>query len=328
MTKPSCWIVTEGAAGMESQCRGLSEALGLEAVIKRVNPRLPWLALPSSWWPCPFRSLGSGSDRFDPPWPDILISCGRKSVAIALAVKRASGGRSFLVHVQDPLMNTAAFDLVAAPGHDRVKGANVIVTRGALHPVTPEKLGEAARHFRPLLAALPRPLVAVLVGGANGRDRFTPADAARIADQLVELARSTGAGLAVTPSRRTGAEYERILRERLKEVAAYLWDGSGENPYLGLLALSDYILVTSDSVSMASEACATGKPVYILELAGGSKRHRKFHDELREAGLTRPFEGRLERWSYAPLLDAEVVAAEVRRRLARRARAKIEAEPA
>lgn len=313
---------------MESQCRGLAEALGLAAVVKRVDPRLPWLALPSRWWPAPFRSLGRGSDRFAPPWPDILISCGRKSVAIALAVKRASGGRSFLVHVQDPLMSTAAFDLVAAPQHNSVKGANVVATRGALHPITPQKLAAAAEHFAPLLAHLPRPLVAVLVGGPNGRVRFQPRDATRIAAALVTLARTTGASLAATPSRRTGPECERILRERLAEVGGYLWDGSGENPYLGLLALADYILVTANSVSMASEACATGKPVYVIPLSGGSKRHRSFHEALRNEGLTRPFAGVLERWSYAPLLDAHTVAAEVERLLARRARANIEIPPA
>lgn len=301
---------------MESQCRGLSEALGLEAVVKRVNPRLPWLMLPVSWWPFPFRALGPGSDRLAPPWPDLLISCGRKSIAVALAVKRASGGRTFLVHVQDPLMNTAAFDLVAAPRHDGVRGENVIATRGALHPVTPAKLARAAEHFASYFAMLPRPLVAVLIGGANGRVHFTPEETAEIADQLAALARKTGAGLAVTPSRRTGAERERILRERLAAVGAFVWDGSGENPYLGMLALADHILVTADSVSMASEACATGKPVYVIPLAGGSRRHRRFHDELEEQGLTRPFAGTLEHWRYAPLLDAEVVAAEVRRRLA------------
>lgn len=328
MTNPTCWIVTEGAIGMESQCRGLSEALGLEAVIKRVNPRLLWLMLPADRWPLPSLSLGRGSDKLEPPWPDLLISCGRKSVAYSLAIKRRSGGRTVTVHVQDPLMDTAAFDLVAAPHHDRVAGPNVIVTRGALHPITPAKLARAAERFRPLLAALPRPLVAVLVGGPNGRYRLTPGDMAGIANELAQLARRTGAGLAVTPSRRTGDEYLRILHEHLDGIGAFIWDGAGENPYLGMLALADYLLVTADSVSMVSEACATGKPVYVIELPGGSKRHRRFHEDLRSQGLTRAFSGTLERWSYEPLLDAEQVAAEVKRLLAKRPAPKIEATPA
>lgn len=327
-TSETCWIVTEGAVGMENQCRGVAEALGLEPVVKRVNPRLPWLMLPSGWWPRPFRSLGRGSDRLDPPWPDILVTCGRKSVPFSLAIKQASGGRTFTIHVQDPLMPTAAFDLVAAPGHDRVRGPNVVATRGALNAVTAAKLALAAERFRLQLAGLPRPVVAVLVGGPNGRWRLAPGDMAAIADRLAALARRHGAGLWVTPSRRTGAANERVLRERLDGVPALIWDGTGDNPYLGMLALADFILVTADSVSMVSEATATGKPVYVIELAGASRRQRRFHEELRRLGATRPFTGALERWSYEPIRDAERVAAEVKRLLARRPAAKIEAAAA
>lgn len=323
MTTPTCWIITEGAAGMESQCRGLAEALGLTPVYKRVNPRLPWLLLPVDHWPCPFRALGPGSDRLEPPWPDLIIACGRKSVAFTLAIKRASGGRTFTVYIQDPQIAPTAFDLVAAPHHDRVMGPNVMTTRGALHPVSAAKLTEAAAHFGNRLPALPHPLIAVLVGGPNGRNRLTPEDTAGIADMLAATARRYGAGLLVTPSRRTGAENERVLRERLKDVPAYVWDWAGENPYLGFLALADYILVTFDSVSMVTEACATGKPVYVIELIGRSRRHGRFHQDLSTDGITRPFKGELEQWRYEPIYDAARVADEVRRLLAERGAPKI-----
>ena len=128
---------------------------------------------------------------------------------------------------------------------------------------------------------------------------------------------------SVTPSRRTGKENEAILRERLKSVPAWIWDGTGENPYTGMLALADTILATADSVSMVTEACATGKPVYVIELAGYSRRQGRFHRALEAAGITRPFAGTLERWSYQPIYDAERVAAEVRRLLEIRGAAKI-----
>ena len=80
-----------------------------------------------------------------------------------------------------------------------------------------------------------------------------------------------------------------------------LWSGEGENPYFAMLGLADYILVTSDSASMVSEACATGKPVHIIDLEGGNERFTKFHDGLRNEGITRPFTGALEDWSYSPL---------------------------
>jgi len=202
------------------------------------------------------------------------------------------------------------------PRHDHLRGDNVMVTTGALHRVTPAVIAAAAARLGPTFAALKRPLVAVLVGGDNGAYRMDAAAATRLGAQLATLADS-GAGLLVTPSRRTGAANEVILRQALAGHSAFIWDGSGENPYFALLGLADAIVATPDSVSMVSEACSTGKPVYIAELPGGSRKFDDFHRGLREDGLTRRFDGRLERWSYPPLDDTARVAAEAWRRLRR-----------
>src|SRR6202008_277745 len=122
-------------------------------------------------------------------------------------------------------------------------------------------------------------------------------------------ARREGAGLLVTPSRRTGAEGERILRERLAGVPATIGDGSGENPYFAFLALADAIVVTEDSVSMVTEAASTGKPVHVARLEGGSRNFRRFHEAMAAAGVTRPFTGALEEWSYQPPDDTARIGA-------------------
>ncbi|MDA0654034.1 MAG: mitochondrial fission ELM1 family protein, partial [Proteobacteria bacterium] len=211
------------------------------------------------------------------------------------------------------------FDLVVVPRHDRLRGDNVVTTRGALHRVTGERLRRAADEFAADVAALPRPLVAVLVGGDNGVYRLGPDQARDLGSKLGALARS-GAGLAVTPSRRTGASNERILRDALAGLPAVVWDGGGANPYFGYLGLADAIVVTCDSVSMVSEAVSTGKPVYIFDLPGGSDKFRAFHAGFRADGFTRPLadalaSGALDPWTYAPPDDTAMVAAEVLRRL-------------
>jgi len=119
----------------------------------------------------------------------------------------------------------------------------------------------------------------------------------------------------VTPSRRTGEAGEALLRERLAGLPAAIWDGSGENPYFAYLALADAILVTEDSVSMVTEATATGKPVHVITLAGGSRKFREFHRRMREAGITRKFIGILEEWRYQPPNDTALAGAEIRRRI-------------
>jgi mitochondrial fission protein ELM1 len=316
----TCWVLTDGTTGMEIQCLGLAEALGLSPVVKRVRTRPPWKYLPPQLWVAPMLALSPRGDRLEPPWPDLLITVGRQSVALSVAVRRRSRGKTFTVHIQNPVMNPRNFDLVVAPFHDRLEGPNVVATRGALHGVTAAKLAAAAERFAPKLAHLPRPLVAVLVGGDNRVYRLTPRRMQDLIAGLAGLAKRHGAGLAVTTSRRTGEENAAALREALESLPTVLWDGTGENPYLGFLALADAIVVTCDSVNMVSEACATGKPVYVFDLEGGSDRFRRFHEPLRRDGVTRPFDGTLAKWDYALLDDTARAAEVIRRRLRDRAR--------
>lgn len=319
MPDQTCWVLTDGKPGMENQCLGLAEALGLEAVVKRIAPRFPWSRLPPHLWVAPLRAPGPQGDPVAPPWPDILIATGRQTVAIALAIKAASKGDTFCVQIQNPTAGRDRFDLLAIPAHDGVRGDNVIETAGALHRVTAEKLAVEGAKFQATLAALPRSLVAVLIGGSNRQYRMTAQVTRKLADALVRLVETQDAGLAITASRRTGAANEAILRDALEaplaDGRAWLWDGTGENPYFGLLAEADAIAVTADSVSMVSEACSTGKPVYVIDLEGGSPKFDRFHAGLRARGLTRPFDGGLETWTAPPLNDTEAVAAEIRRRI-------------
>jgi hypothetical protein len=308
---PTCWIITEGIAGTENQCIGVAEALGVQPVVKRIKLRFPWRQF-SPWLSFGYRyALAPDSADVAPPWPDILIASGRKSIGIALHVKKMSGGRTFLVQIQDPHIDPKRFDLVVAPQHDKVRGDNVLLTAGALHRVTPEKIAAEQRKFMPILGKLPHPRVAVLIGGASKTHTMTRENALLLARQLKALE----GGLMITASRRTGEENERLLRDMLKGDNVFFWDGSGDNPYFAMLGFADHIIVTEDSVSMVSEAVSTGKPVYIAPLSGGSKKFGLFHQGFAEKGYTRPFTGSLETWSYIPPNDTSRVAEEVLRRM-------------
>jgi mitochondrial fission protein ELM1 len=317
LVPPLIWAIDDGRIGIANQAIGLAEAVGPEVVVKRCRLRLPWSHLPPRLWPAPLaKAFTPDSDELAPPWPDLVVSAGRQGALTAIAIKAASGGRSFLAQIQDPRLGRRYFDLLVVPEHDPARGENVVLTKGAVHRVTPAKLAEAARIWGPRFAHLPRPLVAVLIGGRNRVFRFDLADLEALARDLASLARREGAGLLVTPSRRTGPEGEAALRRALADVPAFLWDGTGDNPYFAFLACADAIVATADSVSMVSEAASTGKPVYVAGLAGGSRKFAAFHEAMREAGITRPFAGRLEAWRYPPLDDTARAAAEIRRRLA------------
>jgi mitochondrial fission protein ELM1 len=301
---------------MENQCLGLTEALDLKPTVLRIAPRFPWSMLPPQLWVAPLSAPGPQGDRLAPPWPDLLISTGRQTVAPALAIKRLQKDRIVVVQLQNPTVDPARFDLVITPSHDELSGANVVSTLGALHRVTKDRLRAEAAKFAERYAALPRPLVAVLLGGDNRQFKMTAKSAYRLGSLLAEAAKRQGTGLAITASRRTGeANVERLMRA-LEGCPVDLWDGNGANPYFGMLGLADCIVVTGDSVNMVSEACATGKPVHVFQLEGGSRKFFRFHAAFAAHGLTRPFEGRLEDWSYTPPDDVANAAAAVSRLLA------------
>lgn len=311
-----CWVVTDGSPGMENQAKGLAQVLGFDAAVKRIKNRAPWRWLPAQFWLFPLAAPGAAGDRLEPPWPDVLIATGRQSVAPALAIKARSGGRTFAIQIQDPGAGREKFDVIVAPLHDKLAGANVIAAMGSIHGITDERLAAARAKYARKLAHLKRPLVAVLVGGDNKVYRLTRARCQKLCEGLAALAKNAGAGLAVTASRRTGQKNEAMLRANLAPLGAEIWNGRSDNPYLGYLACADAIVVTSDSVNMVSEACATGRPVFVFELEGGSPKFRDFHERMRKAGMTRPFEGKFETWTYSPPDDSAKAAAEIKKRLA------------
>jgi uncharacterized protein len=302
-------ILSEPLAGLQAQAIGLAEAARLPYELRTLAPRPPWKWVAAKLWPKP---LAAVADSLRAPLPGLIIACGGMGAAVAAALRR---GNRAVVQVQHPRLDPRRFDLIVVNRHDGLTGPNVVVTRTALHRATPERLAAAATAWHDRFAHLPRPLVAVLIGGSNGRFRLDAAVAAQLAGALANMLQRDRVGLAVTPSRRTDPAAIRVLRETLEPLGAFVWDGTGDNPYFGMLGLADAIVVTQDSVSMISEAAATAAPVLIAPLPGRSRRQAMFLDALRAEDRVRWFDGRFAAWKVAPLDDTPAAAAELRRRL-------------
>jgi len=306
-----CWVMTDGRPGNENPALGLAEA------VARLEPHtITTIKLqPISWWlPAGFlcrqrmRALG-----LTPPWPDMAIGCGRRSapaIACLRALSRTQGNPVYAVQLLKPPMPVSRFDLVIAPEHDRLEGENVISSVGSLSRVTDARLTEAKRQFPPSAGEEQGRVIAVLIGGSSRRHKLTRETVDRLIEGLKSLNSRGDCRFLVTTSRRTGPEMEAYIRQGLTGMAATLWDGQGANPYYAFLARADAIVVTSDSVNMISEAAATGKPVYIHPIGGDSTRLEHFHRSMTNRGITRPFDGLWQDWSY-PRLDETARVAEL-----------------
>jgi mitochondrial fission protein ELM1 len=305
----ACWVLTTGEAGMRSQALGLAEAVGLPIVEKRIVVRRPWRWLPGGFPPMPLAALDPQGDMLAPPWPRLVVTCGRRSIGPALAVKRLSGGQTIAAYVQNPELGRRAFDLVAAMPHDRVTGPNVVTVCTALHPITQARLAAARDEWRASLGPGQRPLLGVLVGGDNSSYRLTAPVTAHLARILRTAHTDHGVTAMVTPSRRTGEAAKRLLAQALAAgTLGTMWDETGRNPYVGILALADRLIVTGESISMISEALATGSPVHVLPLEGHGRRHARFLREIIDARLVSQIEGDDLDWRFAGVapIDASV----------------------
>jgi uncharacterized protein len=309
----TCLVLSDGKAGDEIQCLAIAEGLGLTPQIRHVAPRPPWV------WAMPWGPIdpGEGPDRsgspIAPPYPDIVIASGRRTVPYLRAIKRASRRRTFTVFLKDPRTGTGAADLIWVPQHDPLRGDNVITSLTSPHRVSADRLAATAAALPEAIARLARPRVALLLGGDSRHHRFTATDIDVLTSRVAQLARD-GATLMATPSRRTPAPLIGALRELVESSGGFFWDGTGENPYLAMLAGSDAVVVTADSVNMVGEAVATGRPVLLYEPAWSGRPNRRierFIGALFEHGAVRSFQGRLESYAYKPLESTQDIVAAV-----------------
>ncbi len=305
-------------AGHRSQCLGVAEALGLGFEVRRLEYRAR-AGLPNVLLGATLGGLTSASRRdLGPPWPDLVIAAGRRTAPVARAIKKASGGASRLVQIMFPgNVGAGELDLIAAPSHDNLPlRRNLYRTIGAPHWITQARLDDAAGEWREHFQDLPRPRIALLVGGSTRRRTFTEALARDLAATVSTMAAEAGGSLLVSTSRRSADAAETLISGLGVPARVYRWDDEGDNPYFGYLALADAFVVTGDSVSMCSEACYVTRPVYIY--APGElcvPKHARMHQDLYKGGYARPLSGTLEKWTHRSLDTAGQIAAEIRKRL-------------
>lgn len=272
-TTAPVWVLSTHRVGDASQVLALAEALDLPFEVKSfVRHKLDVVEAP------PWVASLAGIDReasspLQAPWPSIVLSAGRENEPIARWIRRASGGRTRLVHVGRPWGNIDGYDLVVTTPQYRLPGrANVLENDAPLHRVTDDRLEAEALRWLPRLAHLPRPFVSVLVGGNSGPYALGREAGERLGRQASDLARRLGGSLLITTSKRTPASAIAGLASSI-DVPHYLFGwkrGAAENPYFAFLGLADEVVVTADSMSMIAEACATGRPTHLFDLGTGA----------------------------------------------------------
>lgn len=309
----ACWIVTDGHAGNVRQALALAQAMGF------ATPRQWALQAAAPWrWLAP-RCLPRAAQAFGPVFshalaqpPTLAIGCGRQG-ALASRLLRTAGAKA--VQILDPRIATRHWDAVIAPAHDGLSGGNVISPLCSLHPVDAPWLA-AARRDHHELAALPGPRTVLLLGGPIANVALDATWWQSVL-ALLERLRAGDGSVLVSASRRTPAWLRAAAAAMLPQIPGRRWlgDDAGENPYPGLLAWADRIIVSPDSVNMISEACATTVPVWVPGMALARGRHARFVHALHARGRIRGEADDAAPWPITPLIELPAIAQQLRTRL-------------
>ncbi len=298
--------ITTGEIGMRHQALGLARCLSNDYQEYIVKPPKHLSRLPSTWIPKRFLTLPDINSA------NVLISCGRRSVAYSLALKQKNPNL-FTVHIQNPQVSFKYFDMVVPMEHDACNGENVLSVKTALHHLQKEGLEFAAGPFTEKLKNLPERKITFILGGNTKDYEFTQSKLNEVLE-AISVVKQQGYGVLLSVARRTPIHIVEQLKQ-YEDERSWFYLGKGENPYLCFLGQADGFIATSDSVSMVSEMLFTGKPVYLMDLEGFNKRLMRFKQTLIELNMVREWHGQFETYTYQAPDAKQKVAEAIKQRL-------------
>ena len=306
------WSATDGSKGMISQANGLAKNLSSNITEIKTELIFPWNKLQPGILPS-FKWIFK-NDFSTKNLPDIIITCGRKSVYFSLYLKKISNN-IINIHIQNPKIRYNKFNYIIAPNHDEITGKNVINSIGALHHID---LNNISRND--LNLSIPNnKLVSCIIGGQNNHYHFRKYEIIDLCEKLIKLKENNPAiNLLIITSRRTDKSFIKIIRNKMNDKAILGFDNF-KNPYLFALKHSIFFILTSDSTSMISESAVTGKPIYVYHLPfkRKSKRIENFHNEFENLNITRNFDNtlNLKNWNYNHLNETKRIAGIIKKRI-------------
>ena len=309
--------MSDGRVGMENQALGLCEAIARLAPARIVRKHVVWKAgyerLPSFLKWSPLQGLAKGSDRFEAPWPDMLVAVGRGTLAISRGVRKWSAGQTFVVQLQNPHWPAREFDAVVPPRHDKTSRPQ---RRPGDRLDPPGHAREDRRRVRglpPGAGDLPRPLVAVLVGGTSKVFDLSEERATRLAAEIALAIETEGGSVLLTFSRRTPEPARDVMTAKLKRLPGRDLGRPGAQPLFRLPARGR-LRAGDRGLHQHGHRGRLDRQAGVR--AEDGRGEREVPPVPRRAGAldaARPWGGALYSWTYEPIRDTDKAAAAVLR---------------
>ena len=279
----NCLIISDGTEGMENQSMALAKSLGFKSNLLKAKPF--WLCrLFPTFLAGRFKIPLSNNDTiFKTKNYTILITCGRRMAGISIGIKRIyrkNNKKIFTIHIQNPNIASVYFDLLVVPEHDNLTGKNIIVSEGSLHSIDKKNIKIAydklsIRHLKEL-----KEHIVVLIGGNTRTQKLTAEYENKFISEIKRIQKIFNSKIVLCPSRRTPENLLKYFKEKKPENIIIAAKTNNENPYPGIIYNAKFIIATTDSINLLSEAIGSGKEVFVLDLFKPIKRKKIYVNNL------------------------------------------------
>jgi len=307
------WTITDGSQGMISQVNGLAQFMNNKFIEKKIKLKWPWSILQPGF--IPFNKKIFEKNFFEDSLPNMIISCGRKSVYASIYLKKQLRNKIINIHIQNPKISIDKFDFIVAPDHDGLQGSNVYTSKGAIHYLTIEEINESRNYLENKIEKN-KDVVSLILGGPTKYYNYADENMINIFSKINKNLINKNLQLIVIQSNRTPKKTTNLAKEYFNKSRIVV-DNVDKKAYLSSLALSKYVVVTCDSISMISEAALTGKPIYVAMIPAlkNDKRFKRFRNLFEKLNIIRNLDQEFEIWNYEKLDETNRIASEIKKKI-------------
>ena len=293
LVKKHSWIITDGTKGMENQSIALAKLLDTKFKLIKFMPPYLLRKIPLIGKFIPVSMIKI--DLNIKPSPKFIITTGKRMAGISIFVKFFFKNKIKTIHIQNPHVSSNYFDLLLIPEHDKISGKNIINTKGALSFIDNNDVEILHTPIINNLKYKKKPIILFLIGGDNKRYKPNNTNYYNLMLDIFKASQNIDGKLIILTSRRTPTKAIKVINSMLKyyESDFYLYSGIGHNPYPDILKSADYIIVTSDSVNMISEAATLNIPLFVAYLKKESGKIKKFLENLENLCIIKNFDNEL-----------------------------------
>ena len=300
-------IISDGTKGMENQSIAASKALNLKFKIIKIKPNF-WLKILPNLAIYFHNYFTRELDFLKKYRFKYLITTGKRMSAYSILSKIIYKRDIVTIHLQNPKINPNHFDVLIVPRHDKISGKNIIKTQGALSFFDKKDIKKHYNVLNPKIKKSNKPITLLLIGGNNKRYKLSYSEYCKLLLEVRSAVNKISGTLFISISRRTPKKVINFIKIIFNAFGNnFHLMNNDVNLYPGILKITDYAIVTSDSINMISELASTRINLFIYYFKEEKSKILEFNTQMQNKMYAKKFEGKLFTYDKKQLFQNNLI---------------------